>query len=188
MKYVTFFDVETTGFDYWNCSIISLACIILEKNPSYKIVGQFLQYSRHESDKHWSKDAEKVHNISPSQSLSFKPQKNLCTELLYFLKDFQSDSLDLPFWYHGKNKFDYKFIEAMMFKQELYWQWNKVFRIQNVDSTHRLAKQNLQLKNYQLSTVCEHLGIELNHHEAMSDANACKEIWLEFQRQGQLFL
>ena len=36
-----------------------------------------------------------------------------------------------------------------------------------------------QLPNHQLPTVSNHLGIELNHHEALSDAVACAKIYLE---------
>ena len=36
-----------------------------------------------------------------------------------------------------------------------------------------------QLPNHQLPTVSKHLGIELNHHEALSDAVACARIYLE---------
>ena len=30
-----------------------------------------------------------------------------------------------------------------------------------------------RIKNHKLNTVCEYMGIELNHHEASSDARAC---------------
>ena len=35
------------------------------------------------------------------------------------------------------------------------------------------------LKNYQLSTVCQHLKIDLNHHHALSDAEACAQIMIQ---------
>lgn len=35
------------------------------------------------------------------------------------------------------------------------------------------------LPNHQLETVSEYLGIDLNHHEALSDAIACAKIYLE---------
>ncbi|KQC06993.1 MAG: hypothetical protein APR62_00780 [Smithella sp. SDB] len=36
------------------------------------------------------------------------------------------------------------------------------------------------LANHKLSTVCKHYGIELNHHEALSDARAAALIALKF--------
>lgn len=40
------------------------------------------------------------------------------------------------------------------------------------------------LPNHQLKTVCRHHGIELNHHEALSDALAVAEIIFAAQREG----
>ena len=34
------------------------------------------------------------------------------------------------------------------------------------------------LENHKLNTVCKHLDIELNHHDAGSDAHACANIYL----------
>ncbi len=42
--------------------------------------------------------------------------------------------------------------------------------------TVKLARRTWALQNNKLKTVCEHLGIELNHHEALSDAKGCAEI------------
>ena len=42
--------------------------------------------------------------------------------------------------------------------------------------TLKLSRMFLNLDNFKLSSICESLGIQLNHHEAFSDANACREI------------
>lgn len=34
------------------------------------------------------------------------------------------------------------------------------------------------IENHKLSTVCAHLGIPLNHHDAASDAHGCAQIYL----------
>ncbi len=52
--------------------------------------------------------------------------------------------------------------------------------------TVKLARKKLpELENHRLSTVCRHLGISLNHHEALSDAKGCAEILLRLD--GVLF-
>ena len=51
-----------------------------------------------------------------------------------------------------------------------------------IDSLAAARKAWPGLKNHKLSTVAAHLNIELNHHEAESDAKACAEIIL---RAGQ---
>lgn len=48
--------------------------------------------------------------------------------------------------------------------------------------TVRLARQAWGLKPARLPDVCRHLGLELNHHEALSDALACAEIVLRAPR------
>ncbi|MDF3024853.1 MAG: polymerase epsilon subunit-like 3-5 exonuclease, partial [Alphaproteobacteria bacterium] len=35
-----------------------------------------------------------------------------------------------------------------------------------------------ELANHKLNTVSKHLNIELNHHDAASDAHACANIYL----------
>ena len=39
------------------------------------------------------------------------------------------------------------------------------------------------LANHKLNTVSEHLGIELDHHQALSDAVACARIYIEAKRR-----
>jgi DNA polymerase-3 subunit epsilon len=42
------------------------------------------------------------------------------------------------------------------------------------------------LPNHKLPTVCEHLGIELKHHDPASDAEACARIFLSSQSSVEL--
>jgi DNA polymerase-3 subunit epsilon len=49
--------------------------------------------------------------------------------------------------------------------------------------TVRLSKRLLPyLPNHKLNTVCAHYGIELNHHEALSDARGCAKIMIELEK------
>ena len=50
--------------------------------------------------------------------------------------------------------------------------------------TLKLARSAWTFPDNKLSTVCKHLGIALNHHEALSDARACAEILIK----GRKFL
>lgn len=61
--------------------------------------------------------------------------------------------------------------------------------VSKVISTHTLAKNKLKLDNYKLSTVCDHLGIKLNHHDAVSDCEAAAEILRRlYDEEGQKFI
>lgn len=49
--------------------------------------------------------------------------------------------------------------------------------------TVKMARMKLPfLHNHKLNTVCEHFGIELDHHEALSDARGCAKIALEMDK------
>lgn len=50
--------------------------------------------------------------------------------------------------------------------------------------TVRLARDTWNIYPTRLPNVCEHLGIELQHHNALSDAEACARIVLEARRAG----
>ena len=48
--------------------------------------------------------------------------------------------------------------------------------------TMQMARAKWNLSSAKLPIVCEHLGIPLNHHDALSDAEACAKIALETLR------
>ena len=50
--------------------------------------------------------------------------------------------------------------------------------------TVRLARDTWKIYPTKLPNVCQHLKIELNHHEALSDAEACAKIVIAAQKQG----
>lgn len=50
--------------------------------------------------------------------------------------------------------------------------------------TVRLARSTWNIYPTKLPNVCSHLKIELNHHEALSDAEACAKIVIAAQKQG----
>lgn len=48
--------------------------------------------------------------------------------------------------------------------------------------TVKWSRRTFDLPRANLPTVCTHLGIELDHHQALSDAEACARIMMEVQR------
>lgn len=50
--------------------------------------------------------------------------------------------------------------------------------------TVRLARRAWALPSARLPVVCEHLGISLRHHDALSDAEACARIALAAAKEG----
>lgn len=50
--------------------------------------------------------------------------------------------------------------------------------------TVQVARRVFNIFPTKLNMVCERLGIGLNHHEALSDANACAQILVQAHQQG----
>jgi DNA polymerase-3 subunit epsilon len=50
--------------------------------------------------------------------------------------------------------------------------------------TVRVARSTWNIYPTKLSNVCQHLKIDLNHHEALSDAHACAQIVIAAQKKG----
>jgi DNA polymerase-3 subunit epsilon len=48
----------------------------------------------------------------------------------------------------------------------------------------RLARSTWSIYPTKLPNVCSHLNIELNHHEALSDALACAQIVIAAEKKG----
>lgn len=46
------------------------------------------------------------------------------------------------------------------------------------------ARHSLPLPSKKLNLVCEHFGIALNHHNAVSDAQACAQVYLRLRALG----
>lgn len=56
------------------------------------------------------------------------------------------------------------------------------FNIPRFECTVQCSRRKWpDLENHRLDTVSDYLGIELNHHEALSDAMACAKIYIEAQ-------
>jgi DNA polymerase-3 subunit epsilon len=45
-------------------------------------------------------------------------------------------------------------------------------------------KLNLNLPNNKLNTLCDYFSIELDHHNAMSDARAAAKLIIEFEKRS----
>ena len=45
--------------------------------------------------------------------------------------------------------------------------------------TVEIFRKTKQFKSCKLNDLCRHFGIRLNHHEALSDARACAQLYLE---------
>ena len=56
-------------------------------------------------------------------------------------------------------------------------EYNKLHLAASWECTFRIY-QKMGFKPARLNSCCEVMGIELNHHEALSDARACAQLYL----------
>ena len=162
-----FCDLETSGLSPMSHSVLVASFILLKENE----VIRKTFYGRPESVEKWDEGAEKIHKISLWDAMRFPTHTQMASEMLEFLQPCDE------FWFHGLRKFDWIRLEGLFFKTGQVFDFRKKCPIYTVRSTIELAKQKLQLENYKLNTVSNRLGIDLDHHSAESDVNACYEIW-----------
>lgn len=185
-KFLFFVDLETTGFSWNYHDIIQLSGIITDYELNELAV--FDQFSRPQGFHRWSQGAEDHHGIPFHRANKFQDQRKMLIKFMHFLKPYIIEGQTIKFVCHAKNYFDYKFVKETFINQDLANSFNKAFSKDNYESTIDLAekfKPATGLSNNKLNTVADHFNIELDHHEALSDANACKSIYKRFKGMKQ---
>ena len=73
--------------------------------------------------------------------------------------------------------YDLSVLKACLERADLYARLPESF------CTCRLSRKLVKgLPNYKLNTLCDHFGIALNHHEALSDARGAAKIMIELSK------
>ena len=175
-----FIDLETTGFPVFGASVIALGCVCV--TPDGEDGGTFYETAKPTSKKYWSKHAEEVHGFTYKQAMKFQDPKLLAVSFMKFINEYRNkDGWPMNFWYHGRNAFDFNHLFAMFFSAGFRTQFYKMFNSPHVYSTLDLVKNNVKIPKYNLQACCDHFGIELDHHNALSDAKGCHQIWRKCQ-------
>lgn len=181
-KKVFYFDVETTGIDKAKHDIVQLAYII-EVNGEVKLENNLLI------------KPTRLENIDP-QALEIigKTKKELMkgmdaiTAHKRLLLDFNNHcdkyNKDDKFYIAGYNVgFDMGFLTAFFdsCNDPFLGSW---VNWKSLDPLHIIRildfKGKLDLPNHKLGTVCEHYGIEIDAHDALSDIRATRKLLLKF--------
>lgn len=114
-----------------------------------------------------------IHGIRPKDVVN-QPQFDAIweTEILPFMKG-------LPLVAHNAS-FDMRVLRALITDYDLHQP-----SIRYACTVTGARKTYDCLSNHRLSTVSEHLGISLNHHQALDDARACGKIMIDiFEKSG----
>lgn len=179
-KFIFFCDLETTGFDQWRNEILtlSMSCFNYEKlEPQGEIELNF----KLQNIEYWGDEAEKIHGITIRDALEFEPKKESTLKLNRFINSFGDHNV---FCCHASKRkggyFDWLFLRTHFSKCNL--EFDLTRNINKLESTidfykYLVKEQKVSVDNYKLNTICETLGVELNHHEAKSDRVACEKIY-----------
>lgn len=179
-EFLIFNDVETTGFCPVRNDVVSAAFIVTDKKLDIK--DKFYIEVRPEFNKFYSERAEEIHGFNKEKLKTFMPRKEACIKILTFLKPFKDPkSNPRPFIFHANRNFDYKFIDQMFRKESLQYSLWKVIEGGNLISTLKMARA-ANYKSNKLSEWASRLGVDLIHHNAMSDTNTCLEIYKHLTR------
>ena len=176
--YYAFVDVEVTTSSAKKGDVLSLGCIIAE-GDNFKKVDSFLGYARPRTYDHWNSYAENIHKITRERSKTFPDARQTSIEFLKFLAPFKNaDNSPIPFVFHGTHKFDLKMVQMMFAQNSLTNSIDKVFSPDLTISTCSMFEFFTQLFGVstidkKLSTMAKTFNIPLDHHEVMSDTNAC---------------
>lgn len=180
-KKIFFVDLETTGLDFFRNEILTASVSVCDYETLAEIDAIELKF-KPENLQFWSPEAEKVHGIKLQQALDFPENKLSSAELMSFLHLHKCDWVQ-PLVSHSLNfrggYFDQFFLSAHFMKQEKEFELRRICGISQ--STIDYAKQCLKLENYKLSTLASYYKIELNHHDAKSDREACQKLYKIFR-------
>jgi len=181
--YIFFCDVETTGFSPLYNDVIQVACIVADKDLN--IIDTFDGGIRPTSRKNWTMKSQEVHGITFNEALRFPPGKKVAIDLLWFLNRFKADdNQPLLFVAHEYHGFDFKFFENIFRRENLDNSFRKVFNYNCRESTLEMAdkyKKVTGLDKSKLNILAEYFNIYLDHHSAVSDVNACYEVYKNFK-------
>lgn len=175
-------DTETSGVKY-NSAIVQIAGIF---EIDGVVDNEFSIRMRPHDGADINAKALEHNNLTKEEIMDYKDHKSQFNLFKEYLEEYVDpfDPQD-KFVVCGYNvKFDCDMIRALFTRcgDKFYGSWFfwPVIDVQTLVAEH-LAKTGLRLKNYQLSTICNHFGIEINAHEALSDIQATRELYYKLK-------
>lgn len=178
MKKALYFDVETTGLNPWRNDIIQLACLV-EINGEIK--EEFETKIRPFDFDNIDQKALDIHGYKVEQLREFphpmEVHKKLTDLLGKYVNKFDKSDKFAPAGYNVR--FDADFLQNFFKKNDdkYYGSW---FNWRYIDPMYTLYmmdyERRLALPDYKLQTVCTHLGIGIDAHDALSDIRATRQL------------
>ena len=191
-------DDEFTFFDMIGGDLIALGVVEVFEDLTK---GRKIQlFCRPRSTKYFSDKAQEIHGISYFQAQTFPLPEDSMMELLHWLKPLM-DQFPLKVLYYGAWNFDLKWIEVTMERAGFRSSMEKAFYSYENKDKHinvmKLAKEKLRhvpIPNfgeekgttkgqYKLDNVAKFYKIKHQHHDALSDADATADIFINIKKE-----
>jgi DNA polymerase III epsilon subunit-like protein len=178
-KKVLYMDVETTGVEPGKHGIIQLAALM---EIGGDVVDTFnMKFQPHEGAE-INPDALKVTNTDPEELKTRTTSSDAYRSFLRWIDKHigKYDKADKAYPAGYNVNFDLSFLDAWFrhhgnkFGTGSYHNWKMLDPL----SLFRLwdFQGQLSLPNYKLQTVCEHFGVQIDAHDALSDIKATREL------------
>jgi len=118
----------------------------------------------------WSKQAEEVHGISRKKAESFQHPEELAKKLSEWIK--QYDDVFMCMGYNCTG--DKRYIERLLYRYRLCQNWFLRVKTEwkDVKKMVKTRSQYIPRKSHTLSSICDYFKIEIDAHDAISDAKA----------------
>jgi DNA polymerase III epsilon subunit-like protein len=178
-KKIFWSDLETTGTDPHRHSIIQIACMIESEG---KIIDSFESKMRPLPGREIDPIALAVNGVCIEETKEYpRPEEVYFNFQTFCAKHGQAGDKANRFVPAGyKNDFDLDFLNdwhTTMNSKFAFWDYLQFQPIDVYPICVALWRCGvLPIKNVQLGTVCEHYGIAIDAHDAMSDIKACREV------------
>ena len=135
----------------------------------------------------WDRETESVHGFTLEEAMTFNEPKEIADRITSFL----SDKGKYHWVDHSDGAFDKKYLNSFFmlvggspqilyrdkFDRELYSSTMKMGREYKGVTISGVSKKD------NLKVWCKHFGIDLEHHNCVSDAHACAELFRIFDRE-----
>lgn len=188
-------DAEFTSFDMIGGDMIALG--VVEILDDLTLGREAVFYFKPTGTKYFTEQAREIHKISYFKASEFPEPKQSLISFLKWLKPLLPQfPLDVAFW--GAWDFDRKWIEMTMQKNDMVSSYNKAFGGCDKINVLKMAKHSLKnvpvpkgantnKGQYKLDNVAKFYDIEHSHHEALSDARANAQIYINIEKGINVF-
>jgi DNA polymerase III epsilon subunit-like protein len=199
-------DDEFTSFDMQGGDLITFGAV--EILDDFTLGREFYGECKATNSMYFTEKAQEIHGISYFKAMTFPEPKETMLRFLQWLHG-RMDCFQIPIAYHGSWDFDKKWIEKTMTDAGLQGSFHKAFfpGKEHDINVLKLCRKNLKhlpapvpshdsngkkVAHYGLRNVADFYGLELQHHNALSDAKVTAHIYCNIMNKkdiwtGELF-